>query len=240
MKHKKKLLMICEGKSERELLQAVLKYYPIEAGYEIYEYKTNLHIFAQFLFTRYLNDSIDDLNMIQVLKDYRDDAVLNEKYTDILFIFDFDPQDPRYNIITLRKLFDMFSDSTNQGQLFINYPMVESALDFNSLPESDYNHKTYAKRLLKQNGYKNKVKLNSVIKEFKNIDDTNLYIILKHTYLKMVYLCQGSSNDYKYLLEVENTLLCECDQISILCTCLLFLRDYNEEKFMRILANVAF
>ena len=60
MKHKKKLLMICEGKSERELLQAVLKYYPIEAGYEIYEYKTNLHIFAQFLFTRYLNDSIYD------------------------------------------------------------------------------------------------------------------------------------------------------------------------------------
>ena len=232
MKHKKKLLMICEGKSERELLQAVLKYYPIESGYEIYEYKTNLHIFAQFLFTRYLNDSIDDLNMIQVLKDYRDD--------DILFIFDFDPQDPRYNIITLRKLFDMFSDSTNQGQLFINYPMVESALDFNSLPESDYNHKTYAKSLLKRNGYKNEVKMNSVIKEFKNIDDTNLYIILKHTYLKMVYLCQGSSNDYKYLLEVENTLLCECDQISILCTCLLFLRDYNEEKFMRILANVAF
>lgn len=238
MSHKKNILLICEGKDDKLFLQKIIEYYPIDVNYEIYVYETNLHIFANFLFKRYLNDSkftIDDLDILQVLKEYRNESVLFEKYTDILLVFDFDPQDSRFDIHKVRKLINLFSDSTNHGQLYINYPMVESAIDFTTLPDFDFNNKVIDKELLYRKGYKNLIKNTSVIKSISNIDDSNLFIILKHTYSKMLFLTDGKSKDYNLLLEIENEMLENHNSISIINTSMLFTRDYNETMFLDIL-----
>ncbi|MEG1170070.1 MAG: hypothetical protein RSD92_08115, partial [Erysipelotrichaceae bacterium] len=140
---------------------------------------------------------------------------------------------PRFDEKTLTKLIDILSDSTDVGQLFINYPMVEAALDFTALPDPQYNDKVCNLKDLKFNVYKNSVKKKSAIQHFNNISREDLRIVLKQTLEKMIYLTNGRSNDYCYLLDVQNELLRKYGKISIISTCLLFVRDYNADSFFR-------
>lgn len=243
---KKNILLICEGNDDEKLLETLLKYYPIEFNYKIYKYNTNIHLFAKYLFDNYLNDmddfTIDELDIIQVLKDYCKkeelrNGVLNAKYTDILFVFDFDPQDPRFKIDQLYKLMDTLSNSTDQGQLYINYPMVESAIDFESLPDPNYNNKTCDLKDLKFSIYKNRVKKGTILKNFDEINESNLHMILDQTINKMNYLTNNNSKDYEYLLKIENNILEKELKIYILNSSLLFLRDYNESTFLKYISE---
>ena len=47
----------------------------------------------------------------------------------IFFNFDYEAQDPNFSINKIQRLQKYFSDVTNNGQLYINYPMVESYFD---------------------------------------------------------------------------------------------------------------
>lgn len=237
---KKNILLVCEGYSEEELLKNIFKSYPIDVSYETYNYQTNIHLFANYLFNNYLNEediTIDDLDIIQVLKEYRYEKVLEYKYTDILFVFDFDPHNPRFRIKTLEKMMSIFSESTNQGKLYLNYPMVESVIDFIELPEQDYNQKFCCVSELKFNQYKNKVKKNTVFNSFEMIDNKSLPIILEQTQSKMKFLTKGNTDNYQLLLEVENALLENEQKISIINSSLLFLKDYNKETFYQYIRN---
>ena len=53
-------------------------------------------------------------------------------------IFDFDPQDNRYDEKKLAHMLQFFSDSTQMGRLYINYPMVESFYHFRSLEDESF------------------------------------------------------------------------------------------------------
>lgn len=230
----KNILIICEGSDEEALFKCILGLYSVNIVYALYQYKTNLHLFGKFLFEEYIDKGSDfeDLDIIQVLKDYRFDEVLENKYTDILLVFDFDPQDPRYSSDRLKQLQHFFSESTNQGQLYINYPMVEAALDFDILPDPVYINKTIDFNLLKRNGYKNKVKQSSAISGYSGLDSTNLPIILRQTADKFTRIAEGScGSKYEYLLDYQIQLLRQKNCISIINTSLLFLKDYNSIFF---------
>lgn len=237
---RKNILLVHEGFDEKELFKNIFKCYPLDVSYEAYNYQTNIHIFANYLFANYLNENdftIDDLDIIQVLKEYRYETVLEYKYTDILFVFDFDPHDPRFRIKTLEKMMNIFSESTNQGKLYLNYPMVESAIDFIQLPEPNYNQKFCNVSELKFNQYKNKVKKNSVLNSFAMIDNKRLPNILNHTVCKMKFLTNENADNYQRLLEIENALLENEQKISIINTSVLFLKDYNHEIFYQYIRN---
>lgn len=127
----------------------------------------------------------------------------------------------------------IFSESTNQGQLFLNYPMVEAAIDFACLPDPNYNDNVWKLQDLKFNGYKNFVKKNSIIKKFDDICEDNLWIILRQAFEKMNLLTKGNPNDYELLLNVQSELLKATQTISIISSCLLFVRDYHTANFMK-------
>lgn len=175
------ILFICEDKNDDKLLNIVLDNCKLDINFNIYKYNTNIHLFAKHLFQNYALDNgevpIEDIDVLQILKEFRYEEILDKKYTDILFVFDYDPQDPRFNAEILVKLTKIFSDSTDLGQLFINYPMVEAAIDFASIPDPGYNEKVYALKDLKFNGYKNFIKKNSVMKYIDNICQDNLPVI---------------------------------------------------------------
>lgn len=230
----KNILIICEGSDEEKLFNKLFNLYPIDANYVVYQYKTNLHLFGKFLIEKYIDQGfyIDELDIIQVLKDYRFESVLDKKYTDILLIFDFDPQDPRYVPDRLKQLQHLFSESTSQGQLYINYPMIEAALDFDEIPDCGYIDKTVNTKFLKHNAYKNRVKQISAIGVYSNLETSNLPIILRQTDDKFLVITEGSSeNKHVYLLDYQAQLLKEKDCISIINTSLLFLKDYNSVLF---------
>lgn len=230
----KNILIICEGSDEEKLFKKLFELYPIDANYVLYQYQTNLHLFGKFLIEEYIDkgSDIDDLDIIQVLKDYRFESILDMKYTDILLVFDFDPQDPRYSPDRLRQLQYLFSESTNQGQLYINYPMIEAALDFNEIPDSDYVNKTVDKELLKRSGYKNKVRRTSAIGVYSNLNSINFPIVLKQTDEKFLAIT-GDEEDskYDYLLDYQIQLLQHSNNISIINTSLMFLKEYHSQQF---------
>ena len=60
---------------------------------------------------------------------------MSEKYTDVFLIFDFEPQHDSPHFETIRRMLNYFQDSTSQGQLFINYPMMQSYKHFSALPD---------------------------------------------------------------------------------------------------------
>lgn len=230
----KNILIICEGKDEERLFNKLFELYPIDANYVLYQYQTNLHLFGKFLIEEYIDkgSDIDDLDIIQVLKDYRFESILDMKYTDILLVFDFDSQDPRYSPDRLKQLQYLFSESTNQGQLYINYPMIEAALDFDEIPDSDYINKTIDKELLKRSGYKNKVRRTSAIGVYSDLNSINLPIILKQTDEKFLVITKGTSeNKYGCLLNYQIQLLQQSDSISVINTSLIFLKEYNSQQF---------
>jgi len=53
-------------------------------------------------------------------------------------IFDLDPQDHMINFTMIKRILDYYIDSTNQGKLFINYPMMQSYKHFKILPDDNF------------------------------------------------------------------------------------------------------
>lgn len=231
--NQKNILIICEGRDEISLFNRISMNYPIDYSHQFYCYNTNIHILGNHITSKYLDLGfrIEDLDIIQILKEFRNEEILNYKYTDILLVFDFDPHDPRFDINQLILLQQIFSESTNQGQLYINYPMVESSIDFLCFPEEEYINKKCDYIDLYRNGYKNKVKRESVINSIELIDNENLKHILKHTYDKVDYLVGLDDDKYSKLLTFQNKLLETENSVSIVCTSLLFLYDYNSLIF---------
>ena len=233
VKKARKILIVCEGNEEEVLHKIIFQIYPISLGYDIYQYKTNVHLFWKFIKDNYLahGDKIDNIDVIQLLKEYRHEPFLDNKFTDILLIFDFDPQDARFNSDGLCKLQNLFSESTDQGQLYINYPMIESLIDFSSLPDPFYNSKEVSKAILYRSGYKNHVKEISFVGKISNISEDIFPIILNQTFIKFRDLVPGDDDEYMKLLKLQIERFCNMETVFVLNTSVLFLKDYNFQIF---------
>lgn len=64
--------------------------------------------------------------------------VLSQTFSEVIMAFDFAPQHSTPHFQTVRRMLSYFSDSTNMGRLYINYPMMQSYRHFKKLPDPDY------------------------------------------------------------------------------------------------------
>lgn len=90
-------------------------------------------------------------------KDPEKKKILDDRYTDILLVFDLDPHDPQYDPKHIKLMQEYFSDSSDIGQLYLNYPMVEAFYHLNSIPDDCYYDKTAFMTELKNKQYKSRV-----------------------------------------------------------------------------------
>ncbi len=233
MSSDKKILIICEGKDEKSLLEILFSIYPITISFKIYSYGTNIYLLRKHIFENYFDKGfkIDEIDMISLLREFRDDEVLKQKYTDILFIFDLEPQDPRFSSEKIISMQEIFSESTNQGQLYLNYPMFESILDFDELPDPNYLHKKVVLEEIPRNGYKNSVRRTSFIKEIESINAVNLPILMKQTIEKFEFISNNDSFDYLELLINQIQSMNREKSVWVINTSILFLKDFNQELF---------
>lgn len=236
---RKNVLIVCEGKEEGKLFNRIFELYPIDVTYNLYLYNTNVHLLGKHIFEKYIDEgfTIDDLDIIQILKEFNYDEVLDNRYTDILLVFDFDPHDPRFDEYRLFELQLLFSESTDQGQLYINYPMIESVLDFSFFSDDEYNDKCVLKSDLSRSAYKNSVRKSSVVKEMIRIDSTSLPLILSFTNNKMRFLVPDGKQKYAELLRHQIDLLSTTNLISVINTSVLFLKDYNSSIFLEYISG---
>lgn len=134
------LLFIVEGEAdEPTFIRRLFRVCYAQQSYRTYTYKTNLHTLAKRLEDDYPDFDGDETDICLILRSYESSdtkrAILSEKYTDVFLIFDFEPQHDPPHFETIRRMLNYFQDSTSQGKLFINYPMMQSYKHFSALPD---------------------------------------------------------------------------------------------------------
>ena len=139
---KKRILFIVEGeRTEPLFVHRMFEAFGFGDTHDVVSVRTNVHELLVKLKRDY-GDDIESVDLQAALGEYLPDErsrlVLEGSFTDIFLLFDFDPQDNRLDIDTLRTFQRTYSDSTDLGQLYINYPSIEAYRDFDSFDDRDF------------------------------------------------------------------------------------------------------
>ena len=160
--------------------------------------------------------------------------IFNERYSDILLVFDLDPQDNLFNRNKILKMLEYFHESSDMGKLYINYPMVESFYHMKSIPDNEYDSYKSSLSELKSGQYKQRVN-----RENRNHDHTKFAtdriecnMVIKQN-LEKAYKLVGeiydviSAPDDKKILIRQLAELEQHSSVFVLCTCIFYIVDYN-------------
>jgi hypothetical protein len=105
----------------------------------------------------------------------------------VYLFFDLDSHDPKYTEKKVRELLDLFSNETENGAIFVSYPMVEALRHFNSA-EDFYEKKVCSKKNI---NYKRIVHEESDKKyqQFHKLKISELNDLIRHHIIKSNYIC---------------------------------------------------
>ena len=246
----KKILLIVEGESDEvKFLRGLFENCFKKADYKFYSYKTNIHTLAQELYNNYPDFDDGDIDIRLVLaslessKDKKE--MLMDKYSDIYMVFDFEPQHDHKHFDTVRRMVNYFNDSTNQGQLFINYPMMQSYKHFECLPCPLFEF--YEVPLDQAKEYKRYIGEMSNFKDLTKYTYITYYSIAVHHLKKAnkilngFYLLPSKSEYFDFkatpIFDYQVNLLELSNNISILNTCIFALVDFAPSKFFAFVSR---
>lgn len=244
------ILLILEGaKADKILFERLLSVYDLK-NHSIYTYNTNIYsLYNQLTKGGYVIDGQIDFESISLpllLNEIFNNEETNNNsqmiFSDIILVFDFDPQDPNYDY---NKLFDLqrgLNDSTDKGQLYINYPMIESIKHHISIPfsipsdEKDFFDLEIDFQILKEKQYKAQIATLTCISDFRKITKEQFNFLIKihrnkmnylnSSYLR-IWLPEKHGNNFLNLLSLENFHLNRHQKIFVQNTCILYILDYN-------------
>lgn len=233
---KSKILVIVEGaKTDFNLLKRLLSVYGISETHQIVSYNTNIYTLYSQLPDSY--DEYDDIDLLQLLKEREKDeskrALLNERYSDILLVFDLDPQAPDFAPEKVIKMTKYFTESTNMGKLYLNYPMVESFYHMSDIPDKKYNEYIVTLDDLKNKKYKQMVhnicRDGDYTKFASNKEECD--IVIKQNLEKSKLLTNTNEHlpNSIDILNKQLDLLINKKIISVLCTCIFYIAEYNSD-----------
>ncbi len=147
------------AKTDVKQMQHLLDIYGILQDHTIVSYNTNIYELYNRMFK---NADPDECDLLQILKEKEHDQekkrIFDERYSDILLIFDFDPQDAMFTPDHIDEMLKFFSESTDHGKLYVNYPMVESFYHMKSIPDNNYNSYIVTLKELIGKSYKSRVR----------------------------------------------------------------------------------
>lgn len=243
----KKILLLVEGeKIEPELLEHFYGLYEYK-NIKIVAYKTNLYAFYHRLLKDYSNSEgnieYEFIDLPLFLNDYLGlegaEKIDRADFQDILLIFDYDPQDPSYTRDKLTELLTNFSNSTDIGKLYINYPMVESYKDISSLDDDSFLSSSVDLHEIQRgsngkNMYKGLVNSRTCVPTISSIDKNigKKIIDLQNRKLELIVSdTHGMEKKYIKLCEVVCNKLEQESKVWVISTCLIHLFDeYGELK----------
>lgn len=239
-----KILFICEGEeTERKFCNLIIDRYFID-NKKPKEYVA----FGANIYSLYDEMSKDrDLDIIELIREkakLKKDMATYEKLTmggfdEVYLIFDYDFHAPQYSFEKILEMAEFFDNETENGKLYINYPMMESFKHFKSIPDEDFNnYKISKEECLK---YKKIVGDVSCIKHFNDITLSILGIMIKQVLDKYGFISKKKLNNYETylnefsqsnLLHLQNKSLSKDGKIFVLNTSILWGLDYfGKDKF---------
>lgn len=229
-----KILIIVEGaKTDVRLMEKLLTIYEFAERYEIVSYNTNIYTLYQELFAE--NDpAVFDL--LQLLKEHEPDEqkkkLFDEVYSDILLIFDLDPQDPAYTPEKIKRMAQYFVESSDMGKLYLNYPMVEAFYHMGSIPDPQFD--TYCATLqeLCDGTYKQRVNRENRNHDYRKFAVTRyeMSAVIRQNLAKARRLSNMPQNEIPSqsdVFKVQSQIMALEKRVAVLCTCIFFIPEYN-------------
>ena len=243
----KKVLFITEGPiDELHLLMSICSDLGmVTKQTAFYSYKTDFHQFARLMLPNNSSQVDEALDVLLTLKSQEKNAdnikILSEKYTDIFIIFDLDPHAIRTEFKKIRALASFFTDSSDMGRLFINYPMMQSYRHLKHLPDIDFKERKVTISQIKN--YKNLVTQEALPELIKthHYNHIQLYEIACHHYCKREKMLgreyaitpnskYDSTEDLK-ILDMQLADIEKNKQCSVLNTSVLIFLEYRPKQF---------
>lgn len=235
------LFVVEGGHTEPKLIRKLAKVYGLSPDREIYPYGTNVHAMLNEI--EYEFPDLSDVDLLQFLRRREGNngsrrAMIEGRFTDVVLIFDYERQDSSFDQNRLKRLLEVFNDSTDMGKLYINYPMVESYKDV-LMPCDDLflgrtiacNKCTHYKRIVSDRS-----KLRNLIQE--NGERDAFSWIIEMNVIKVLHLLNSDTNLMSFseacrkvseggrdikLLQLQNHYAESDQKIYVCCTCLFFL-----------------
>lgn len=235
-----KILVLVEGaKTDFHLMEHLLHIYGIDSNHKVVSYNTNIYVLYNEMFADGDPYSID---LLQLLKEREGDPakkeIFEDRYSDIILIFDLDPQDPRFSGDKVLEMMEFFTESSDMGKLYINYPMVEAFYHMKSIPDKNYNDYIVSLYELSKRTYKQRVNLENRNHDYSKfaVSREECNIVIQQNIDKarnisgIAKLHDEVEHSLPELVEVLRKQLLKMDvekAISVLCTCAFYIVDYN-------------
>lgn len=199
---KAKILFVVEGEvAEVSFLKSFQKYIPIDIEEEIVTYRTNIYQLYSSLFREG-----EGADLIRVLKNREKDEkkreVLNQPFVEVYLLFDYDLHDSQYTDTKILELMDYFDNSTENGLLLLNYPMLESYRHLKKIPDYEYRHRSV--KLIDVPHYKYTVKHEGFFYDVPN--QRIMYEIVRHNIDKLNYINHHRTNVFTLEADIEDEL----------------------------------
>lgn len=195
-----KILFIGEGKkTEDQFCELIIEKYFLnrQKDKEFVSYGTNIYA----LYNEMNNDSgLDIIGLLKEKSTGKDLEKLEQGgFTEVYLIFDFDPHDPHYNSDKIVQMIEYFDNETENGKLYINYPMFESLKHFETIPDPNFN--SYSVNKKECSMYKNIIGGKHIVQNLKKINEEQLRNIVKQNIEKIAELLEIEICEYEGYLE---------------------------------------
>lgn len=183
----KKILFIVEGQVEEvKILGDNCKGLLSVAGIDAEVVSVGNPIYEIYDFLK--NDAYEDI--VSYLRSNKKINIERAKtaFSSIYLIFDFEHHYHKYSDDKIEELLNFFNNETENGKLYINYPMVESFYHLKSIPDNEYINRKVPVSLIQQSGkaYKKLVKEETCFKHTSSINSEQYKAIIEHNYKKYV------------------------------------------------------
>ena len=244
----KKILFLVEGKkAEYDAIKTIAKnmFNLIDENYEVYSYNPSIYE----LYDELNRDS--DLDLIGLLIEKRlislsYNETRNDIFSQIYLVFDFEPHYQKYSDDKIIELLNFFNEETENGKLYINYPMFEAAFYIDDYKHPKYFFKCIEIENCKGSIFKKEVKrITCLINGKKHIDWTfskkeNLLCSVKWNFEIQKKLTNKDDNreiDYGLILEKEIEMKNKYNKIIVLSTFVLIIFDFKPDIVKELLIN---
>ena len=157
------ILFVFEGnKREPELFRAIEKLFFKDSQHIVCSFGNNIYELHQRL--KDLDDSGDIVSLLRERYNGRPDSPFSEEskssdFSEIYLIFDYDFHNRNISLDEMNsrisEMLDMFDNETENGKLYINYPMVEAIRYTKHLPDSMFYTYTVSRQQCRDISFKN-------------------------------------------------------------------------------------
>lgn len=233
---KRKILVLVEGaKTDAALMKRLLTVYRMDIRYKIVSYCTNIYTLYREMFA---DGDPAEIDLLQLLKSREPDPVkktlFDESYADVLLIFDLDPQDPGFKPESISRMAGYFTESSDMGKLYLNYPMVEAFYHMQSIPDPRFDSYCATLDELIAGEYKARVNRENRNHDYRKFAATKeeCNTVIRQNIAKARRLTGGDSQSdslppQNKILAAQLHCLQSHKQVAVLSTCAFFIPEYN-------------